>query len=262
MKKRNLFTMKQKYIILSLSFMILLACQPLCQADEFPVVVEAEIRAVLSAEQEGVLSSLNVDTGSRVKKGETLAVVFHNDLILKKEQNEYKKQYLIKQVENLGKLNEKKLITDEELARAKMELAVNDKEVSIFETYIEHSKIRSPFSGVVVTRHIQPHEWVKPGQPVVELYNPDKLRIVSDIPSEIALSFKSGESHILFFPDLKKDVAAKLKLLAPQVDVRSNTIKVYWQVGGKQNVHLLPGMKGVLKIEDKNKPSQGEAPAL
>jgi len=201
--------MKQKYIILSLSFLVILLCGSLCMADEFPVVVEAEVRAVLSAEQEGVLSSLNVDTGSRVKKGETLAVVFHNDLILKKEQNGYKREYLIKQVENLGKLNEKKLVTDEELARAKMELAVNEKESSIFDTYIEHSKIRSPFSGVVVTRHIQPHEWVKPGQPVVELYDPDKLKIVADIPSETALSFKPGESHILFFPDLKKGGCAQ-----------------------------------------------------
>lgn len=37
-------------------------------ADQFPVVIEAEVKATLSAERSGVLSQLSVDTGDTIKK--------------------------------------------------------------------------------------------------------------------------------------------------------------------------------------------------
>ncbi|MDM8524716.1 efflux RND transporter periplasmic adaptor subunit [Desulfococcaceae bacterium HSG8] len=245
-----------KYRQLFLLFSICFFTAQISYADQFPVVVEAEVRAMLSAERGGVLSKLRANIGDRVKKGAVLAVVSHQELIFKKQQRDAQRRYRMIQVENLTKLNEKGLTTDEELAKAKMELTVNDKEISMINSEIRRSEIRAPFSGVVVargqvmvggvTRDVQHHEWVTPGQDVVELYDPRKLRIVADIPAEIAMEFKRGEARTLFFPDLKQDVRAKVKVISPQVDIRSNTIKVYWTVA--KNARLMPGMKGVLKI--------------
>ena len=241
--------MKYKYLIV---FVLLFGVATLTQAyaDEFPIVVEAGVRAVVSAERAGVLSNLKVDAGDAVKKGDVLAVVFHEDLILKRQQREANKEYRDVQVENLNKLNEKGLVTDEELAKAKMEAVVNNKEITMIQTEIDRSKIRAPFSGLVVMRHAQPHEWVTPGKNVVEVYDPGSLRMAADIPSEIAVSLKPGRVETLFFQDLKQEVKAKFRVLSPQVDVRSNTIKAYWTVEGGElrKVRLLPGMKGVLKL--------------
>lgn len=218
-------------------------------AEQFPAVVEAEERAILSAEREGVLTELKVDTGDRVKKGDLIAGVFHRDLILQKELRSATREYLKVQVENLTKLSGKGMVADEELARAKMELAVNGKEISMVENQIERSRLHAPFSGMVVMRHIQPYEWVKPGQPVVELYDPRELRIVTDIPAELAVKLEKGQEHRFLFPDLQREIIAKLKVFSPQVDVRSNTMKILWIVSGTgDGPELLPGMKGVLKL--------------
>lgn len=218
-------------------------------AERYPVVVEAEVRALIPAEWGGVFTGLDVDTGDSVAKGDLLGVVYHEDLILKKEKLEATQEYLEIQVENLTKLNAKGLTTDEELAKAKMEFKVNQKEIRIIETQIKSSEIRAPFSGTVIERHIQPHEWIKPGQAVLELLDHRKLRIVGDIPADIAVRMKKGQKHMLHFEDLKTDIRAKIKDTSPQVDVRSNTIKVIWRVDKKgKGVKLLPGMKGVLKL--------------
>ncbi len=219
-------------------------------AEEFPAVVEADIQAVLSAEREGILSDLKVDTGDQISRGGLVGVVYHKDLILRKELYEANKNYLEIKVENLTRLHEKGLATEEELALAQKELAVNEKEISIIQSEIDRSLIHSPFSGRIVTRHIQPHEWVKPGQPVVELYDPRRLRVVADIPSEIAVGMKEKQTNTIFFPALNESVEARLAVLSPQVDVRSNTRKVYWTVDGKdvRSTKLIPGMKGVLKV--------------
>ncbi len=218
-------------------------------AEKYPVVVEAESRAVLAAELEGVLTYLEVDVGDAVKQGAVLAEVYHKDRLLNRERLTATRSYLRILVENLTRLNEKGLVTDEELAKAEMDLVVNAKEIEIVESQITRAQIRAPFSGTVVTRHIQPHEWVQPGQPVVEIYDPRKLRIVADIPADVAGSMKVGETQSLRFPDLGDSVTAKLAVFSPQVDVRSNTVKVFWSVraGDARQVGLLPGMKGVLE---------------
>jgi len=240
---------------------LFLTGQAVC-AEQFPVVVEAEVRATLSAERSGMLSKLNVDVGDTVKKGTVIAIVFHEELIFKKQQREANKRYRDIQVENLTKLNEKGLATNEELAKAKMESVVNEKEISIIRTEIDRSKVRAPFSGRVVARHVQPYEWVTPGRELVELYDTRKLRIVADIPADIAVQWKKGKTDILFFPDLNKEVNAKFKVFSPQVDVRSNTIKVYWAVNAKyiKKVRLLPGMKGILKIGEPAEETTDDSP--
>ena len=240
--------MRKKYFFILL-FVLFFTCNA-GAAEQFPVVVEAEARAMLTAQRSGVLSRLNVRAGDRVKKNQVLGIVFHEDLILKKQQVQARKKYLDIQVENLTKLNEKGIVTNEEVAKSRMELAVNEKEISMIQSEIDRSKIRAPFSGLVVARHVQPHEWVTPGRDMVELYDPRKLQIVADIPSEIAIKLKPGDTDTIFFPDSKQDVKAVFKVLSPQVDVRSNTIKVYWTVPGEEmkTARLLPGMKGVLKL--------------
>lgn len=244
--------MNKKYIFpIFLCFSLLLLSGITVKADQFPVVVEADVRAVISAERSGVLSKLNVDVGDRVKKGAVIGVVFHEALILKKEQHLAGKKYRDIQVENLTKLNEKGLVTDEEVAKARMERTVNDQEIRITDIQIARSKIRAPFSGRIVARLVQPYEWMTPGKEIVEMYDPGKLRIVADIPADIAVEWKKGNTDTLLFPDLDKEVKAKIKVFSPQVDVRSNTIKVYWTVSAneRKRARLLPGMKGMLKIE-------------
>lgn len=219
-------------------------------AEEFPVVVEAESRAVVSAEREGVLTELSVSAGDRVQKGQSLGSVFHKDLTLQLEQAQARRKYLGILVENLTKLNEKNLVTLEELAKAEMEMAVNEVEIKMLNNLIERSRIRSPYSARVVTRRVQPHEWVQPGQPVVELYDPAALKIAGDIPSEIAMRMKPGQRQTIYFSDLDRQVTVAVDVFAPQVDVRSNTIKTYWKIPGRGSADLLPGMKGVLKLGD------------
>ena len=225
----------------------LAASATVAAAREFPAVVEAEVQAVLAAEREGVLTRLTVDTGDRVNRGAEIAEVFHRHLVLRKELHQATREYLRVQVENLERLGDKGLTTQEELARARMELAVNGKEIGMVETEIQRSVVRAPFPGIVIAREVQPHEWVRPGQPVVEMYDPRRLRIVADIPADIAVGLKPGDAHAIFFPDLQAEVRGTLRVLSPRVDVRSNTIKIHWDVarGGER---LFPGMKGVLKL--------------
>lgn len=220
-------------------------------AEQFPVVVEAEARAILAAERAGVLSDLKVDVGNRVKAGDALGMVSHKNLSLQKELHQASSEYLHVQVENLTRLNAKGLAADEELKKVATELAVNGKQIEMVEEEIQRSGIRAPFSGVIVDRKVRPHEWVTPGQPVLELYDPTRLRVVGDLPADVAVRLKIGQKHQFHFSDIQKDLTGTLTMFAPQVEVRSNTVKIFWSVPADayQSSRLVPGMKGVITIE-------------
>ncbi len=215
--------------------------------ESYPVVFEAIQRAVLSAERAGSLNRLKVDVGDRVKKGNTIAKVDTSELALQKKSNQVALNYLETQISDLSRLIQRGLATNEEISKARMERDVTKTEQDIIVRKIINSSIRAPFSGIILKRHTQPHEWVTAGQPVVELVDTSKLRAMGNLPAAMAVSLEKGAEHSFYVSDLDISVTGKVEAVAPQVDERSNTAQVIWTVD-KGEHKLLPGMKGEVRI--------------
>ncbi|GBC59601.1 hypothetical protein DENIS_0540 [Desulfonema ishimotonii] len=215
----------------------------------YPVIFEAIHRAVLSAERAGVLKNLKYDTGSHLKKGAVIAQVDAGELALMKKRNTVALTHLEKQVGELISLNKRGLATNEELAKSRMNRDVTRTDIDIIKRQISTSSVRAPFGCVVVRRHIQPHEWVTAGQPVVEVVSLDKIRAVANIPAHIAVKLKKGDLHTFYVNDLDAEVSGTVMAVAPEVDERSNTAEVIWTVEKKKQ-DLLPGMKGEVRLDE------------
>ncbi|MCB1738590.1 MAG: efflux RND transporter periplasmic adaptor subunit [Gammaproteobacteria bacterium] len=209
----------------------------------YPVVFDVEERAVLSAERDGVLTNLDVDVGDSVRKGAVLASVYAGDLGIQRRQARAERDFLSKQLENLSNLNSRGLATDEEVSKTKTELARADAEIDLLTAQISHSVIRAPFDGVVVQRAMSAHEWVTAGKPVVEVLNPKKVRIVSNLPSSLVVKLPVGTTHKVWIADLEREVTAMVRSTVPAVDEQSNTVGVIWDIINMPE-GLLTGMKG------------------
>lgn len=209
----------------------------------FPVIVDVEQRAVLSAERDGVLTDLDVDVGDRVKRGQVLASVYTGDLAIKRRQANAERDFLASQLENLSNLNRRGLATDEEVAKTRTELERSKSDIDLLTAEISHSAVRAPFDGVVVQRMVSAHEWVTAGKPVVEVLNPRKVRIVSNLPSDIAVKLAPGMTHKVWIPDLSTELTAMVRVTVPAVDEQSNTVGVIWDIVNMPQ-GLLTGMKG------------------
>ncbi len=217
------------------------------QEETYPVIFEATQRAVLSAEQSGVVVSLKVDVGTRLKKGALIARVDTGDLNLRKKRSELALRHLNVKVKNLETLIKRGLTTDEELAQAHTEKDVTYTDIQIFKKQIAKSRIAAPFSCVVVRRHIHPHEWVTVGQPVVEVVNPRRFRAVANIPSRLAVTLKQGDTHTFDVHDIGMTVTGTVQAVVPEVDELSNTTQVIWKLK-KAEKELMSGMKGEVRI--------------
>ena len=214
----------------------------------YPVMFEAKQKAVLSAGLAGSLTSVKYDVGDQVKKNAVIATVDIGDLALKRKRSELALRHLEVQVRDLTNLKQQGLATNEDLAKSKMEQDVTRTDVDIFRRQIGKSTISAPFNCMVVRRHVQPHEWVTEGQPVMDVVNLDVIRAVANIPAHLAVQLKKDSVHTFFVTDLNTEVKGRVMAVAPEVDERSNTAQVIWTVE-KGDTNLLPGMKGEVRIE-------------
>ncbi len=230
---------------------LLYTCFPLLQAaagEGFPVIFEATHRAVLPAERAGTLVQLGVDVGDYVKKGDTVARVDTSELALLKKRNQQTVSHLNNQVQDLSRLIQKGLATNNELSQVTLERDTAQAEMKLVQHQINKSYIRAPFSCIVVRRLVQPHEWVSAGEAVVEIVNPWTLRAVGNIPTHLAVKLKKGDKHVFIVHDLDVTVEGTVNAVSPIVDERSNTAQVYWNVSTGEKSKLSPGMKGEVQV--------------
>ncbi|MBW1650584.1 MAG: efflux RND transporter periplasmic adaptor subunit [Deltaproteobacteria bacterium] len=228
---------------------------PPAKAEKFPAVVEAKNHAILSAQRSGLLVKITVDAGAKVKKGQLLAQIYYEDVIIEKEGYKSQKKYWDGQAANLTNLNKSGLAPDMEAKKAVMEKNVITSKVKMTDNLVNRSKIYAPYSGMIVRRHVRPHEWVQPGDPVVEIYNAETIYVTANIPVKTTNKFKKGQKNSFFIQAINKNIEGILESFEPMVNVHSNTIKINWKISKPEQkdqesfLYIMPGMKGTMTIE-------------
>ncbi|MDM8538033.1 efflux RND transporter periplasmic adaptor subunit [Desulfobacterales bacterium HSG17] len=242
-KKSNSFTFKYFSFFILISFILFASLNAHAQSLDtgtldnagksyktYPAIFDAKNKAVLSAERADVLKSLKYDVGDIIKKGKTIAKLDTGELGLRKKRSELALRHLDVQVKDLTNLRKKGLATNEDAAKARMERDVTRTEVDIIKRQISKSSIRAPFNCIVVRRHVQAHEWVTAGQPVIDVVSLDELRAVANIPSHLAVKLEKGSTHTFFVNDLNAEVKGIVLAVAPDVDERSSTTQILWTI--------------------------------
>ncbi len=243
---------------LFLGFLLTLGFISIGYADMYPVIVEAKKHAILSAQRDGALVLFNADVGDKVKESDFLGMIFHEDLTISKKKYEAGNVYWKDQVKDIGSLNTSGFASNSEIAKARLEEAISENEIEFVNSEIKKSKFYAPFAGIIVRRYVRQYEWVKKGEPVIELYNPNELYFITNLPSADVMKFDIGKSHDFFVSDINANIKGKLDVIEPTVDIHSNTIKTYWQIslsGNETEKKLLPGMRGIMVLKENHEES-------
>ena len=215
---------------------------------EFPAIFEAEHTAVLSSERAGVVAKLTVKEGDTVKKGALLMRLDSGELELNLQQKQLSQNFLSQRVATLRDLVRDGIAPSDELAEVVMQRDVNAAEIQLLRHYIEHSELKAPFAGRVSARLVQQHEWVKQGQEVVALVNPQQLRLSSNLPAPLAVQLQPGTKRKVRVAAIDGELEVSLLVVLPQVEVQSNTVRVLWTLI-TPSAKLVSGMKAALIID-------------
>ncbi|MGO9742905.1 MAG: efflux RND transporter periplasmic adaptor subunit [Roseiarcus sp.] len=103
----------------------------------------------------------------------------------------------------------------------------------------------APFNSVIMTRHVRVGDIVQPGQPLVDLADPDELELRIETPADLALHLRVGDRLPVSLDAV--NVWAIVSQIYPGADDLHHTVTV--KAALPPGVAAAPGMYGIAWIE-------------
>ncbi|MGQ0752035.1 MAG: efflux RND transporter periplasmic adaptor subunit [Betaproteobacteria bacterium] len=216
-------------------------------------IIEPERVADIGSPVIGVIQTVLVERGDRVRKGQAVAVL-RNDVEraavnlaqsrarmdadekaalashnfarqrLARAQDLFRKEFISKQA--LDQAIAEAEVAEQRLAQAREQQLALAKELSLAQARLEERTIRSPFDGIVAERFLSAGERVEE-KPLLRVAKVDPLRVEVIMPSSLFGTVAAGTTARIV-PDMPNasPINAKVMLVDKVLDAPSNTFRV------------------------------------
>jgi RND family efflux transporter MFP subunit len=211
--------------------------------------VDARESLDATAENMGIVRSINVKAGDKVAKGAVLAEL-DNDLLKRsidevRTQYDFAKQLFVKQ-ENLWK---QKIGSEVQYLQAKNQKESLEGRLATLQTQLNMSRITAPVAGTVDEVNIKLGQAVSPGLPAFKVVNYNNMRVVAELAESYISKVKKGDDVLLYFKDYDKESPAKISYVAKTINQMNRTFRVETDLDTRTATYN-PNMIVVLRIND------------
>lgn len=120
------------------------------------------------------------------------------------------------------------------------------------EVLLEYATIRSPLTGTVIDKRIEPGDTVSPGQILLTLYDPTHMQMVASVRESLATRLKVGQELPARVDSLGYECNATVSEIVPEAQAASRSFTV--KVTGPCPPGVYSGMFGrlLLPLEDED----------
>ena len=218
---------------------------------------QAAQQLTFSAENTGRITKIFVDEGSRVTKGQTLAILDAESLSADLEAAQASYQTALRDQERYTSSFATGGVTQQQLDQAKLNTKNALTRLKQASIKTGDANIKAPFSGIINKRFIEQGAYVAPGNQLFQLVDVSNLKLAVTVNESQVANLKTGDQVRIksnVFPD--KNFTGKISFIAPLAD-NSLNFPVEIQLTNNPGNDLKAGMYGTAIFEF---PSQ--APAL
>jgi len=209
--------------------------------------IRGQLRArqftTLAASLSGKLTSFPVSQGQRVSKGQAIAVFDCQMERAEKEVATAKLGAAESKLEVNNQLAQYKNISGLDLILSKSEVAIQQAELSRIQSLLAKCSVSAPFSGIVSQKKAQAYQYMKEGEPLLELVDTSNLEVEMVIPSRWLRKLPIGTLFTIQLDEFALPVKARIDRNVGAIDPVSQTIRVIGVLVSAQP-NLLPGMSG------------------
>ncbi|MEI6056848.1 MAG: efflux RND transporter periplasmic adaptor subunit [Lentisphaerota bacterium] len=132
---------------------------------------------------------------------------------------------------------------DNELAKSELEQIQAN--LKIAEIKLSFCTIKAPFSGRVTKKLKNEHEYVRAGEPIIEVIDDKELLAVMNLPSSEFSNIKLGQKKDFYIDELSKTYSGKVYEVAGDINPGSRTFEVKVLIDNSRH-ELIAGMSGHL----------------
>jgi membrane fusion protein (multidrug efflux system) len=210
--------------------------------------VDGDENITYSAKVPSVVTKINVKVGQNVRAGQIMAEL--DTKVAKAQLESAQKQYELANTvyEKRKALWDQKVGSEIEFLQAKNAKESLEKTIQSAKEGLDMYYIKADYSGTVDIVNLKVGQSAAPGAPAITVVNPDKLKIEAKLSEVYSNSVKQGDEVNARFPDIDKNVKAKVTYSSKSIDVMSRTFNV--EIALPNDNDLRPNMVAELKIVD------------
>lgn len=216
--------------------------------------IDSDKNVQISSTIGGSVDHVYVVKGQQVQKG-TLLAKTDGDQIQRGIQEIDKALELANQLYDKQKrLWDQQIGTEVQYLQSKNQKeSLESKKATLQEQYSKTS-IRAPFAGVVDEVYTREGQMLSPGMPAFRLINTNDVKLVANVSESYVSKVKVNQEALVTFPDLKKEIKTRVKVVGDVIDPVNRTFQIDLDVNQDKNM-LKANMISYIKIKDYTNPS-------
>lgn len=218
--------------------------------------VDFDQNATVGARAAGTLTSVRVQRGDRVRKGQVLATV--DASILDANIAELRTRLDLAKIvyEKQAGLWKQQIGTEIQYLQAKNTYQGLQRNLATLNQQRALYNVVAPYSGVVDNVLPKLGETVAPGAPVVQLNSGQGGKVLADVSEAYAGSIKAGDKALVTLPDLGgEEIPSTVRTVSRTISATSRTFTVELRLPGDQAGKLRPNMVATVRIQNYGKAS-------
>jgi RND family efflux transporter MFP subunit len=206
------------------------------------------------------VEQITVQAGQNVAAGEVLVQLDDQDLQARLRQAEaavdaaeaarrqaeveFERVDRLYQNENATRIEWERTRTELETAEAQLEQA--RQRLAETQTNLDYATIRSPITGRVVDKLVEVGDTVSPGQPLLTLYDPERMQLVARVRESLAQRLDVGQKIPVRIDALDLECHGTISEIVPEAEATSRTFSV--KVTGPCPEGVYSGMFGRMYV--------------
>lgn len=205
-------------------------------------------------EMPGILKSIAVRKGQRVKKNDLLALLDDGGLAAQFEQAKSQLALAKTVFERQERLWKQEIGSEIQYLQAKTNFESAQSAVAAFEMQYNKSFVRAPFDGLVDQVFKEPGVFVSPGQgaELFRIVNLDEVYLEVDVPESHVATVKKGTKALVYLGALAKEIEAEVSERSNVINPSNRSFKIEVALPNKEGA-IKPNLTATVQLNDYSK---------
>jgi membrane fusion protein, multidrug efflux system len=213
--------------------------------------LEAENNVFVSPQTGGALTKVFVKIGDFVSKGQKIATIDNSILRNSMQEVEIQLETAKTIFERQKNLWDQKIGTEVQYIQAKSAVESLERRINTLKSQDVLNVVVAPISGVVDEVRLKAGEIAAPGVGILRIVNFNELKVVANVPDTYAGTIAKGDMVKIKFPDLQKEISAKLSYVSQTINQVSRTFTVEAKVP-MTDKSFKPNLTALVTINDQS----------
>jgi len=203
--------------------------------------VQAVHGVLVSADLPGLVSRIEFDSGKRVKAGDVLVRLDTRQEQAQLQAAEAQRNLTSVNFERMRGLREQGITSQADYDRSAAENKQAIAQTGEMRAAIGRKTIRAPFTGVLGIRQVNLGQYLKAGDPIVELQSLDPVYVNFSVPQQQVANLREGADVHVTAEGIDSPATGKITAVNSVVDESTRNIQVQATLGNSDG-KLRPGM--------------------